>query len=237
MTKENKKAMQDDRHILLYWSTPILRKKFPQHAEVNPALVKLFYEHRETHDTVHGPVYSSADDLLHRYNDPALNNLFAFISASVFDIASKMNVECWQRSRSKKMNMTVSGAWFQIQNNHGFHEVHNHGNCSWSGVYYVQVDADEKRENNKELGAMNGITRFYGHPMEVIGGGYMDSGNLYLQSTNVDSKPEEGVLCVFPSHVKHMAMPYVGDKDRVIVSFNAQVHGDQGDELYNHSFY
>lgn len=224
-------------NIHMLWPTPILRKKYPQHEEVNVPLVKLFYQHRRQHDEAHGPVYSSSDDLLVRYDDAALNQLFKFISDSVLEISSSMNRQQWQHSRSKKMNMEVVGAWFQIQNGLGFHETHNHGNCSWSGVYYVQVDEENIRENHPQLGAMNGLTRFYGQNIDIIGGGYMDSGNLYLQSTTFDSKPEEGVLCVFPSHLKHTAMPYVGEKDRIIVSFNVQIHGDQGDALFDYSFY
>jgi len=223
-------------NIHMLWPTPILRKKYPQHEEVNPPLVKLFYEHRRRHEKDHGPVYSSSDDLLVHYDDVALNQLFQFISDSVLEIASAMNGELWKRSRSKKMNMNVVGAWFQIQNGLGFHETHNHGNCSWSGVYYVQVDEEKERENHPQLGVMNGLTRFYGHHIDIIGGGYMDSGNLYLQSTSFDSKPEEGTLCVFPSHLKHTAMPYIGEKDRIIVSFNVQIHGDQGDALFDYSF-
>ena len=214
-----------------------MRKKFEQHEKVNPKLSKLFYEHRRNDNKTEAPVYSSSDDLLMRYDDPALNQLFGFISESVFEISSTMNGEIWKHSQSKKMNMNVVGAWFQIQNGHGYHETHTHGNGAWSGVYYVQVDDEKKRESNKELGAMNGIPRFYGHHMDVIGGGYMDSGNLYLQSTSFDSKPDAGVLCVFPSHLQHMAMPYVGEKDRIIVSFNAQVNGDQGDDVFEYSFY
>jgi hypothetical protein len=233
----NGKGSSVDTDIQMLWPTPILRKRFPQAAEVNPTLVHLFGREREEKGKAGASVYTSADNLLLRYDEPALNQLFQFISQSVFEIASAMNGEIWKHSRSKKMNMNVVGAWFQIQNGQGFHETHNHGNCSWSGVYYVQVDDEKKRESHEGLGAMNGITRFYGHQMDVIGGGYMDSGNLYLQSTSFDSKAEEGVLCVFPSHVKHMAMPYEGEKDRIIISFNAQVHGDQGDEVYNYSFY
>lgn len=226
----------DNPDLHLLWPTPILRKKMDNHKEINAGLVKLFNEHRKQHDTVHGSVYSSSDDLLMRYEDPALMALFQFISNSMFEISSAMNGELWKHSRSKKMNMNVVGAWFQIQNGHGFHETHTHGNCAWSGVYYVQVDDEQKRVADPELGAMNGMTRFYSHNMDVIGGGYMDSGNLYLQNTSFDSAPEEGVLCVFPSHLKHMAMPYKGTKDRIIVSFNAQVHGDQGDDMFDYSF-
>lgn len=234
----NEKSLENY-NIHMLWPTPILRKKFEQHETVNSELVKLFYEQRRADDNadVEAPIYSSSDDLLMRYDNPSLNQLFAFISQSVFEISSSMNSEIWKHSQSKKMNMEVVGAWFQIQNGHGYHEVHTHGNCAWSGVYYVQVDDDQKRESNKAFGAMNGNTRFYSHHMDVIGGGYMDSGNLYLQSTGFDSKPEEGVLCVFPSHLKHMAMPYEGEKDRIIVSFNAQVHGDQGDAVYDYNFF
>ncbi len=234
----SKKAeTKENPNIHNLWPTPILRKKFPQHRQVNPQLARLFYEHRRANDKVNGPVYSSTDDLLLRYNEPALNQLFKFISDSVFEIASAVNATFWEYSRSKKMHMNVVGAWFQIQNGYGFHETHNHGNCSWSGVYYVQADDQKTRENHESLGPMNGITRFYGHHVDIIGGGYMDSGNLYLQSTSFDSKPEEGVLVVFPSHLKHMALPYEGKKDRIIVSFNAQVHGDQGDELFSYNFF
>lgn len=228
--------MKKNKNIQMLWPTPLLRKKFDKYQNVNSKLVDLFEEHRRSDNKTRSSVYASADDLLMRYNDEALNQLFSFISESVFEVASTLNGEMWKHSVSKKMNMNVVGAWFQIQNGHGFHETHNHGNCSWSGVYYVQVDDQDVRKNNEELGDLNGVTRFYGHHMELIGGGYMDSGNHYMQSTSFDSEPEEGVLCVFPSHLKHAALPYIGKKNRIIISFNAQVHGEQGDELYDYSF-
>lgn len=233
----NDKNNNENPDLRMLWPTPILRKRFAGAEEVNPHLVELFMAHRAANDRLGAAVYSSTDDLLMRYHDEYLNSLFEFVSASVFEIASTLNGEAWQHSRSKKMNMNVTGAWFQIQNGYGFHETHTHGNCSWSGVYYVQVDDADRRERHEKLGALNGVTRFYGHHTELIGGAYMDSGNLYLQSTSFDSPPEEGVLCVFPAHLKHTALPYEGEKDRIIVSFNAQVHGDQGDEVYDYSFY
>ena len=33
----------------------------------------------------------------------------------------------------------------------------------------------------------------------------------------------EGKLFMFPSYVKHLAVPYRGKKDRIIVSFNSHV--------------
>ena len=62
------------------WPTPFLRVHCPDHKTINPALVKLFTEHRQQRDKLNAPVYSSSDDLLMRYNQPELNQLFKFIS-------------------------------------------------------------------------------------------------------------------------------------------------------------
>lgn len=219
------------------WGVPLLRKRYPQADHVNPDLVDLFQTHRVANDRSRSPVYVSRDDLLLRYgNEPPVQRLFSFISESIHEVASAVNAPFWQQGPSRKMQLSIVGAWFQIQNDQGFHEVHNHGNCSWCGVYYAQVDPVETRRAHPSLGADNGITRFYGPPLDWIGGAYMDAGNLYLQSTTYDSEPEDGVLVVFPSHLKHAAMPYEGERDRIIVSFNAQVHGDQGDEVFDYSF-
>jgi hypothetical protein len=75
-------------------------------------------------------------------------------------------------------------------------------------------------------GQPNGITRFYGPHTEYQAGGHGDLGNYYLQYHTHDSYPEDGKLVIFPSHIKHMVFPYYGDKDRIIVSFHAQVNGD-----------
>lgn len=217
------------------WPVPLVRSRFAEASSVNPQLVALFQQERVTAGAGEASVFSSSDDLLMRYDDPALNRLFQFISRTVFELASELNADLWQQSPSTKMNMSIAGAWFQIQNGGAFHDVHSHGNCSWSGVYYVQVDDDDTREAHPVFGALNGVTRFYGPQTEQIAGAYMDSGNLYLQRNSWDSPPEAGVLCVFPSHLKHMALPYQGQKDRIILSFNAQVHGDRGDGVLGYS--
>ncbi len=216
--------MNDKLHTL--WPTPILVKTFPDYQTINTELLELFYKHREAHGGTSKNVYSSQDDLLQRYDQPALKALFAFISNSVFEIASTMNKPIWQQTQASKLQMHVVGAWFQIQNRYGFHDIHNHGNCSWSGVYYVQIDDIAKCEAHEVLGSRNGITRFYSHQLNLLGGAHMDMGNAYLQQSTFDVTPEEGGLIIFPSWLNHKAMPYDGEKDRIIISFNAQVHGE-----------
>ena len=222
-------------NIQYLWPTPVLARKFGQYQQVNRELLELFYDHRRRHEKNRAPVYASRDDLYKLYKDnPALGQLIKFIMDNVFEVASDSNGRFW--GRAQNIDVEITGIWFQMSNDYGFHETHIHGNCSWSGVYYVQTDSCSRSANDRKNGLLNGITRFYGHQMEAVGGGHCEFGNIYLnESMSWDSYPENGVLVVFPSHVKHMAFPYSGAKDRVIVSFHAQVHGEV-DLTYNYEF-
>ena len=81
-------------------------------------------------------------------------------------------------------------------------------------------------------GALNGATRFYSPMFPLLGGAYMDRGNAWLQNATFDLIPHEGELVVFPSFLPHKVLPYAGDRDRIIVSFNAQISAPGGDRLF-----
>jgi hypothetical protein len=113
--------------------------------------------------------------------------------------------------------------------------VHTHGNCSWSSAYIVQIDESQKREQHPVYGAANGVTRLYGPPATALGGAFVDAGNAYLLPPHQDIEPIPGQLVLFPSWLAHQALPYDGDKERVIISFNASIHAAQGDQLHDYS--
>ncbi len=227
-------AQKKNPNISYFWPVPVLTKKFGQYQKVNPELLELFYEYKLHHPRDSGSVYSSPDNLQQEIPHPSIEKLTRFISDGVFEIASETNGEYWKNASDIQVNLT--GIWFQITNDFGFHETHIHGNCSWSGVYYVQVGESSRGPDQRAANGMpNGITRFYGPHIEYTAGGHGDLGNLYLQDHTRDSYPEDGKLVIFPSHLKHMVFPYNGENDRVIVSFHAQVLGDT--ELrYDYSF-
>jgi hypothetical protein len=95
-------------------------------------------------------------------------------------------------------------------------------------VYCVQVDSQERRVAHATYGAVNGVTRFFGPRFERLGGARIDMGNAYLQDAHLDFAPVPGQLLIFPSWLAHQALPYGGEQERVIVSFNASVHAAQG---------
>ena len=235
MKKTPPKTQKKNPNLHLLWPTPILVKKFGQHQKVNKELLEIFNAHRNKLEKTKKPMFVSEDNIYALYKDePALQKLVKFIMDGVFEIASEVNAPFWKNV--KDLNIEITGLWFQMTNEHKFQETHVHGNCSWSGVYYVNAANADKSKDDVEKGDLpNGVTRFYGPNLDATAGGHGEFGNMYLQDTHFDSYPEDGKLVVFPPHLKHMPFPYAGEEDRVIVSFHAQIHNPNGFK-YGYSF-
>ena len=218
-----------------HWPVPMGVHRFARAAEVNPILARVFNVMRLTDTAAQpGAFYASADDLLKRVDLPEFTALLQFIAASLQSTAQQANAGVWPEGRHG-LQLELTGVWFQIQNGASFHDVHTHGNCSWSGVYYVQVDPADVREAQPQFGVLNGATRFYSPLFPLLGGAHMDMGNAWLQNATLDAAPTEGELIVFPAFLPHKAMPYIGERDRIVVSFNAQIHAPGGDQLYRYA--
>ena len=223
--------------MLQLWSTPLGVHRFPQADEINPLLVRVFRTMRATDERADpgAAFYASRDDLLQRIRLPEWEQLVRFIVDGIRQTVVLANQSVWPEA-TPGLQIALRGIWFQMANQGSHHDVHTHGNCSWSGVYCVQVDNTEKRRAHRLLGATNGVTRFYGPHFNHLGGAHMDFGNAYLQAAHLDVEPLPGQLVVFPSWLPHQAMPYDGETDRIIVSFNASVHAAGGsDELRGYS--
>jgi len=227
------KTKQNKNHLQQLWPVTILSRKFGKYQQVNPELIRYFDAYRQENGGAESTGYASPDNFSVDTENPAMQSLNQFIMDNVYEVAATVNGAFWNKGQS--INIHITGLWFQVSNAFAFHETHVHGNCSWSGVYYVQSgDSSNGPEDIGSNGQPNGITRFYGPHMEYQAGGHGDLGNYYLQSHSFDSYPEDGKLVIFPSHLKHMVFPYNGVQDRIIVSFHAQINGD--DELrYNYS--
>jgi uncharacterized protein (TIGR02466 family) len=223
----------------IHWPVPLEMHQLEAHEDINPTLARVFQVMRATDLAQRSPeeplsaFYASSDQLLERVKLPEFQSLVNFIANALQKTIMTANSGVWPPGRMK-LQLQIVGCWFQIQNGMAYHDVHTHGNCSWSGVYYVQCDQDAKRRAHPQLGEMNGVTRFYGPYSQWLGGAHMDVGNAYLQKNTLDVDPVPGRLVLFPSYLAHKAMPYEGDNERIIVSFNAQVHAAGGDQIFNY---
>jgi len=220
--------------LLQLWCTPLGVHHFAQAQEVNPLLARVFQSMRATDPAARAGAafYASRDDLLQRIHVAEWEQFVRFLVDGIRQTVVLANQAAWPEAKPG-LQIALRGIWFQISSQGSHHDVHTHGNCSWSGVYCVQTDDDVRRAAHPALGAANGATRFYGPHFQHLGGAHMDFGNAYLQSAHLDIAPLPGQLVVFPSWLPHQAMPYQGQADRIVVSFNASVHAVSGsDQLH-----
>lgn len=220
------------------WSTPLGVFHWAEATEVNPLLARVLSAMRVTAQLqpdgqapmATPPFYASADDLLNRVRLPEWQRLVRFMVQSVHATALQANQSSWatEAGQTPGLQIAFEGMWFQCSNSGVHHDVHTHGNCSWSGVYCVAVDKTALRESHPVFGALNGVTRFYGPYFNRLGGAHIDFGSAYLQQAHMDIEPIPGQLVIFPSWLPHQAMPYQGHQDRIIISFNASIHRSEG---------
>ena len=225
--------------LQLLWPTPIGLHRHAEADTLNPLLVRIFGALRATQlharGQAPGAFFASDDDLLQRVQLPEWQAFVRFLVTSLRDTVSQANRQAWPAG-GLDLQVAIEGLWFQTSRGGAFHDVHTHGNCSWSGVYIVQVDGEASRSAHPVYGAANGVTRLYGPPFATLGGAHVDLGNAYLQPPHVDVPPVPGQLLLFPSWLAHQALPYDGEAERVIVSFNASVHAARGgDRLHGYS--
>ena len=222
------------RQQLALWPTPMGVYQWSEAPDANPLLARVFGAMRAT-QSLQRPgeasphFFASSDDLQQRIALPEWQALVGFIVLGLRDTVMAANGG-WldAQGQSPAFQIALEGLWFQISNRGVHHDIHTHGNCSWSGVYCVQVDDEARRCAHEVFGALNGVTRFYGPHFQHLGGAHMDLGSAYLQQPHTDIAPKPGQLVVFPAWLAHQAMPYAGEQDRIIVSFNASVHAAQG---------
>jgi uncharacterized protein (TIGR02466 family) len=107
-------------------------------------------------------------------------------------------------------------SWANINRRGDYNVVHTHPNCMWSGVYYVTPG---KPDPNVPYGGLLELL----DPREA---------HNYIQVTNtvLDARHffenEPGRMLLWPSWVKHMVHPYVGEGERISIAFNVNVVED-----------
>ena len=216
------------------WPTPIGVYRLPDAQRINAVLAPALQAIRLGQSTARGvdlqtPFFASDDDLMRRLQIDEGHTLVKFLVESLKQTVTRANQAAWGPSR-RSMRIVLEGMWFQCSRAGAFHDLHTHGNCSWSGVYIVQVDDSTLRSKHPTYGIANGVTRFVGPSFGHLGGAHVDLGNAYLQPPHVDIEPIPGQLVVFPASLPHQALPYDGAIDRVIISFNASVHSESGND-------
>jgi uncharacterized protein (TIGR02466 family) len=207
-----------------FWASQLFTRIWDDHPLHLQALSELFYQiEGKSKSAIESGVapkakagmglYESDFDLF-TTEHTSLNALKQFIIETLQFVVSVVNGRAVEPSR---IEVELIDSWFHITRNGGFHDAHFHSACSWCGIYYL-VMGNMSREPS--VGAPNGLNRFYS-PINS-GGGYRDYGNKYLEQSVVDVPAREGMLLIFPSFLLHSGLPYFGQQERIVVSFNSR---------------
>jgi uncharacterized protein (TIGR02466 family) len=207
----------------IYPLWPILVGEFhnPNHQEIKKELIDYFKNYESEHNTSRAGVenYNLFESKynLHQEKNDALLKIFNFIADGFLTMTKNINKTELEKMENKdpKFNVKFKDSWFIRYNKGGAALPHDHGKCSMSCVYYVQVD------DNADLD--NGSTYFI-RPYNR-GSTHDDFGGLrYVKGGISLFKAEEGKLLIWPSFLIHGSKPYLGEKNRIIISVNADVN-------------
>jgi uncharacterized protein (TIGR02466 family) len=140
---------------------------------------------------------------------PSIKALADFCYDSLWQVAVDMNQHSWGTNFEKQL--LIHESWCHVTETGGYHDIHRHPGASWCGIFYL--DPAESNKQNR-----NGVNRFYNDVINL----HADEGTTYMESF-ADVEPTAGKLVIFPAHLAHSALTYIGSKPRIVVAFNARV--------------
>ena len=160
-------------------------------------------------------VYESAFDLFSN-PEPEIQTLRQFCLNTLGYVIAQLN----HYNDDEMAQLRIyEHSWYHLTRHTGFTAQHNHPMASWSGVYCVDPGDDAGP------GTHSGALRF----LDVRGsaGMYVDPGNAHLDRPfglgALAYFLTAGKLLLFPSHLAHEVAPYLGQRERITVAFNAWV--------------
>ena len=201
-----------------YWSTSFYMIENEAHDEIKQKALDYISDSLESEITVAprakgGGLRETNFELFHRAKEA---DVAGHGVGSIYDFCLRgvATAVCHKQKISvDEISVKMLDSWAHVSNDCGYHDAHNHPNCSWCGIYCVEAG-----ESSSET--LNGINRFYS-PLNSMT--LDDMGSHYLASNSNDWEPKDGVLIVFPSYLMHCALPYSGEVDRVVISFNTVI--------------
>ena len=114
--------------------------------------------------------------------------------------------------------------WININGKGAYNLQHNHPQSHLSGVYYVSCPKD------------SGVITFE-NPWNFMGFDELSSYTDEFRINNAQHKsiyiePKDGLLIVFPSHLRHAVPENKSDEERISIAFNLIVIPNQQSQFY-----
>lgn len=106
-------------------------------------------------------------------------------------------------------------AWANVSRSGNYNNIHDHPSAVWSGVYYVAPGrpvTDDPANGRLEL-------------IDPRPGISMVDPDYGVRSGRFLIEPIAGLMVMFPSWLKHMVHPFVGEGERISIAFNVRIAG------------
>ena len=104
--------------------------------------------------------------------------------------------------------ISFNDSWYHISKKNSSHDAHNHRNCSWCGIFYVDPGDINKGGNT-----------IFMNPIVI---NFKDISNNFIDSS-LEIVAQKGKLVLFPSYLQHYQSLYTGDEKRIVIGFNMKI--------------
>ena len=218
-------------NLKMTWGSWLFECMWPEHDTNQQALKDLIYEDAGTltRDIDSDVAINHKKHLIEpkldffvKYNqDQRLFPLIDYLDYQVRSVYHSLCNSHANREWPQDINVYFRDSWYHITKDRGYHDVHNHGNSSFCGIYYLDI-------GESQHDTMNGVNKFFTPFMPSTD--ESDFGYHWWPSETVNIVPKNGKIVLFPGYLMHNATPYTGDTDRIVVAFNSQIKakGDVG---------
>ncbi|MCF2907879.1 2OG-Fe(II) oxygenase family protein [Pseudoalteromonas sp. DL2-H2.2] len=206
------------------FATPVLEGELTGVEELNKGLTQLFfslekegYRNLTRINTTQGDIYDSPGDLFSLTHYPEI----AEIKQHMNGVLTSWILETGKMTRAELSQLHFEiESWFHITRYGGTKTLHDHGQCSWSMIYYVDAGDPPPPEFPR-----SGFLQIY-DPRRIQMNPY-DKGFSNFKPTfdygGFSVAPYSGKFVVFPGYLQHEVLTYFGNKPRIMIAINCLI--------------
>lgn len=195
--------MMHDRWAASYhtlFPTALFSFQLQDYLELNQHLLKVVYRLKDLDTGV------TASNVLGWHSR---GNLFELEEVKPLqELVTAAIAECAKALGYEQVAIRPANCWANVNPKYASNKIHDHANCLFSGVYYLQ--ANESCGNLMFYDPREART-FYKPSVQSFTAYTADA---------VAHAPQTGLLLIFPSWLKHGVEPNLSDVERVSISFN-----------------
>lgn len=213
MAAEETEGVDIRRSLSFLFGTPFVSYQWPDSEDLNRELTELILAKESADKEGYGTRsnaggWQSPGNVI-TWPEPCIQKLKARVEELIFNLTG----ELLRKDGTERTFTLMIDGWANVNRRGAYNVVHTHPNAMWSAVYYVSPGEPDESVP-------------YGGMLELLdpreSANYIQIQNTVLDArTFIENVP--GRMVVFPSWLKHMVHPFVGEGTRISVAFNINV--------------